>query len=76
MKKQPSPPAPGSDSSLGEQPEWIETALAEHWQTRAWLEKLEPMPMNLGLKSLMWMLRVYVLFMITVVGINVAQMWH
>ncbi len=73
MQRQPLPPAAGPDTSPDS---WMDAALAEHLQTQAWLENLGPMPMNLGLRGLMWLLRIYVLFMITVVGVNVAQLWR
>ena len=55
---------------------WIEQALAEHRQSQLHVEQLGRLPLSLSLKGLMWLLRLYVLFMIAVVAVNVFQQIH
>jgi len=55
---------------------WIDEVLAEHLASQAHLEQLGRLKLSPRLKGLMWALRLYVLFMATVVVVNVFQQLH
>lgn len=53
--------------------EWL---LEEHREGRARVERLGRRPMGFGLRAIIWALRVYVLFMLAVVLLNLFRTFH
>ncbi len=64
------------EGSLEISTEWMEEALAEHRMSQIQVEQLGLLKLSPALKGLMWLLRLYVLFMVTVVVVNVIQQMH
>ncbi|NMP22871.1 hypothetical protein HIJ39_10975 [Sulfobacillus sp. DSM 109850] len=56
--------------------ELFEAAVAEYRESAAHIEGLSLRPLGSGLKSLIWGLRLYVLFMVVVVILNIVQTLH
>lgn len=61
---------------LQRQPELVQRALAEHAEGLKRTEQLTLRKLGPGLKATIWLLRVYVLFMVVVVIVNVFQTIH
>ncbi|RIV18556.1 hypothetical protein D2Q93_13975 [Alicyclobacillaceae bacterium I2511] len=57
-------------------PELVAEVLLEQREAAKRMERLTLRPLSRGLRGLMWLLRLYVLFMIAVVTINVIQIFH
>ncbi len=58
-------------------PSWsVDELLQDHIRTRERIEKLGPLPLSPLLKSTLWVLRLYVVFMISVVVINIIKQAH
>ncbi len=54
----------------------VDEVLQDHLRTREHIEKLGLLPLSPILKGTMWGLRIYVLFMICVVVINIVKQMH
>lgn len=61
---------------LQTQPELVQQVLEEHVQGLGHTEQLTLRKLGPGLKATIWLLRIYVLFMVVVVVINVFQSVH
>ena len=59
-----------------EDSQWFEAAVAEYRDSSSHIEGLGLRPLGIGLKSLIWGLRLYVLFMVVVVVLNIVQTLH
>lgn len=64
------------DSIDARNQDWVEEALAEHLASKARIDQLGLLKLSPATKGLMWVLRAYVIFMITVVAVNVVQQVH
>lgn len=60
-------------TQLEEHPELVAEVLSEQHASWKRTEDLGLRPLGLGLHSLIWFLRLYVVFMVAVVGLNVFQ---
>lgn len=65
-----------SHGELAEESQLFEAAVAEYRESSSRIEGLGLRPLGTGLKSLIWGLRVYVLFMVVVVILNIVQTLH
>lgn len=54
----------------------VENVLAEHFAVRSHVRQLGRRRLTPGLKALIWFLRLYVLFMVTVTVVNVLESVH
>ncbi|MCL5065410.1 MAG: hypothetical protein M1600_10135 [Firmicutes bacterium] len=63
-------------SDLDAQKIWVDEVLAEHRASQVQIEQLGLLKLSTGLKGLMWLLRLYVIFMVVVVIVNVFQQTH
>lgn len=70
------PQATLDDSIDARNQDWVEEALAEHLSSKARIDQLGLLKLSPAIKGLMWVLRAYVIFMITVVAVNVVQQVH
>ena len=59
-----------------EDAQWFEAVVAEYRESTAHIDGIGQRPLGTGLKTLVWGLRVYVLFMVVVVVINIVQTLH
>jgi hypothetical protein len=57
-------------------PSLIQNILAEHLASRSRVRQLGRRRLSPGLKGLIWFLRLYVLFMVAVMTVNVLQTLH
>lgn len=62
--------------ALAEDAQWYDAAVAEYRESSSHIEGLGLRPLGTGLKSLIWGLRLYVLFMVVVVILNIVQTLH
>jgi len=63
-------------SDLDAQKPWVDEVLAEHRASQVQINQLGLLKLSPGLKGLMWLLRLYVIFMVVVVIVNVFQQIH
>ncbi len=63
-------------SELRLKPQLVKNVLKEHKESQKKMQNLSERKLGLGLKIFMWGLRFYVVFMVVVVVINVAQSLH
>lgn len=68
--------SPTSAPDLPDSSSWISEVLQERRQAQAVLDQLPRLALSPGLQALIWLLRLYVVFMIVVVGVNVVQTLH
>ena len=58
---------------VGGHPEWVDATLREHREAEQRVAELGRRRLSPPLRAVIWGLRVYVLFMVVVVIINIAQ---
>ena len=58
---------------IGGHPEWVDATLREHREAEQRVAELGRRRLSQPLRAVIWGLRVYVLFMVVVVIINIAQ---
>ena len=67
----PNPSILPSEDMTTEPCDWIAEVLDEHRSSQLAIEHLGKRQLSWSLKGMMWLLRIYVVFMFLVVGINV-----